>query len=126
MDKEKRLLQFSIYKAVLPIFNSYLKLFQKKNTALHPIHVELYNLMKQFLAYFIKHEIISMEDTFENLLKIDLKDSNNYLRDNMLFTSADVTKITKNSKKIDPRVAEFRGALKNAYSNIAACYKNYH
>ena len=119
-QRKKTLLQFNIYKAVLPIFNSYVKLFQKKNTALHLIHVELYNLMKQFLAYFIKHEIISIEDTFENLLKIDLKDPNNYLPDNMLFTGADVTKIIKNSKKTDPRIAEFRGTLKNAYSNCAA------
>ena len=57
--KTKILLHISVYQAVLPHFDKYIKLFQSKECLLHELHVQMFQLTKQFFAFFIKHELVS-------------------------------------------------------------------
>lgn len=119
VEKLKTLLQIGIYKTVLPHFNQYLKFFQSKAIFLHLLHFELFDLTKQFLTFFLKHEIVSKIEYAQDLLNINVNEPDNFLSDALLYTGADVSKLLKNSKKNNVHVKEFRKTLREAYSKCA-------
>lgn len=122
VQQKKTLLYIGVYQSVLPHFNKYVKLFQSKESLLHELHVQIFNLTKQFFTFFLKHELVSSIKTYHDILKIDTADSENYLPVKLIFTGIDVLNISKKPKP-DSTVIEFFEVLKKAYSRCAEYMK---
>lgn len=106
-----------MYLAVLPQFNKYVKLFQSEECLLHELHVQMFGLTKQFFAFFLKHELVSCMNTYKDILKIDVANSENYLPDKLIFTGVNANISNKIS---NTSMQEFMKVLKQAYSRCAA------
>lgn len=120
LEQQKTLLHMNIYNSILPHFNKYVKIFQSKECQLHELHVQMFHLMKQFLTFFIKHELVCRINTIDDILKIDFNDASNFLPDKHIFG---IGSSSVKSKHNSSTVKECTAIIKNAYGRCAEYMK---
>ena len=103
---------------MLPHLNRYIKLFQTQETLLHELHVQLFELVKQFLVFFI-FSLVSAIEIYGGIAELDIKDEKNHLPQKLIFTGSDANKIFQSLRKNDPLVNEIMDILKHGYLKCA-------
>ena len=98
----------SIYDSVLPLFRSYVMLFQREQPLIHKIYYEQIDVVRTFLSYFVKPEILAKCKNAKQLRAIDLS-GDNILPTNLIFIGQKAKSIVKEKDK------EFLEKVVNAY-----------
>ena len=74
----------SIYQTVLPLFKSFVMLFQQEKPLIHKIYFEQVSIIKNFLSYFVKPDVLVACKTGKQLKKCNLS-PNSLLPKNLLL-----------------------------------------
>ena len=74
----------SIYQTVLPLFKSFVMLFQEEKPLIHKIYFEKVSIIKNFLSYFVKPDVLVACETGKQLKKCNLS-PNSLLPKNLLL-----------------------------------------
>ena len=98
----------SIYDSVLPLFKSYVMLFQQEQPLIHKIYYEQIDVVRTFLSYFLKPEVLAKCKNVKQLVAIDLS-GDNILPTNLIFIGQKAKSIVKKKDK------EFLEEVVNAY-----------
>lgn len=70
---QKLLVYITLYRGVLPKFESYIKLFQKEEPLLHTQHQRMFQLTREFLVLFMKPEEVP-QHSVRRLLRVSTHD----------------------------------------------------
>ena len=98
----------SIYDSVLPLFKSYVMLFQREQLLIHKIYYDQIDVVRTFLSYFVKPEVLAKCKNAKQLVAIDLS-GDNILPTNLIFIGQKAKSIVKEKDK------EFLEKVVNAY-----------
>ena len=88
----------SIYDSVLPLFRSYVMLFQREQPLIHKIYYEQIDVVRTFLSYFVKPEVLAKCKNAKQLRAIDLS-GDNILPTNLIFIGQKAKSIVKKKDK---------------------------
>ena len=88
----------SIYDSVLPLFKSYVMLFQQEQPLIHKIYYEQIDVVRTFLSYFVKPEVLAKCKNAKQLRAIDLS-GDNILPTNLIFIGQKAKSIVKEKDK---------------------------
>ncbi|GBL87240.1 hypothetical protein AVEN_270516-1 [Araneus ventricosus] len=89
---QSKTLFMGFYRFILPHLNKYIKLSQSREILLHLLHAQLFDLIKQFLVFFIKHKIVAKLTTYEDITKLDVGDTSSHLPDKLIFIDTEGSK----------------------------------
>ena len=98
----------SIYDSMLPLFKSHVMLFQREKPLIHRIYHEQIDVVRTFLSYFVKPEVLVKCKNAKQLVAIDLS-GDNILPTNLIFIGQKAKSIVKEKDK------EFLEKVVNAY-----------
>ena len=76
--RKTTILYMGLYCSILPMFKSFVLMFEQKEPMVHRLHDELTELFRLFLACFIKHEAIK-DLNAKKLAGLDVEDSTKHL-----------------------------------------------
>ena len=104
-NRRYTILMISLYISVIPILKSYVMLYERKEPLVHTLHEEHSKLLEQFLACFIKPEIL-INKSVKELLELDVTKNNMKTADMFIgSTPRGIINETK-SPKSDPFVMD--------------------
>ena len=117
--RSKTLLMMSMYQSVLPLFKSFILMFELKEPMMHRLHDEQTDLFRHFLACFLKQENLK-DVSAAHLKKIDVVNQNLHLPPNDIFIGDAAENLLKSLKKHSTLRQEFRKMIISAYTNAAS------
>eukprot|EP00111_Clytia_hemisphaerica_P013916 TCONS_00040959-protein len=115
-DMTKLVAEF--YQAVLPLFKSFVLIFQQKSPQVHRLHSSISSVTREFFACFMEHSTIKGL-TGSKLQKVDVK--GNLRKSKHIYTGTmtrTLGKKLKEEKKIET-LNEFKACVKEAYVETA-------
>ena len=116
-QKMKTKLQLSFYIAVLPLLNSYVCLFQGKDTLIHLVHEKQVQQFTDFLGCFIKPEhVVGKSGKELKALDLESDEDGKYMKQRDMFVGGAAKKIIKIAEKEDSDVNKFRNQASAAYT----------
>ena len=111
--RQETLLHVNLYLEILPIFKSFILIFEQREPLVHRIYDEQVDLVKTLLACFIKPEFIK-DITGRKLKGLDLKDKNMQRKLNEIYVG---TKAEEILLRISHKNSEFKSDfLKNLFN----------
>ena len=120
LQKDKTQPMSHSYEAILPIFKSFVLIFEQKVPQVHRIHYQISSVAREFLACFVNHDSIKGL-TGSKLKKLDI--GNNLRKAKNFYVGASTERVGKKlrkEKKIDT-INEFERSVKQAFINTG-CY----
>ena len=105
----------SVYSSVLEVLKEYTLLFQAKEPMVHILHDEQSRLLREFLGYFIKPELLPRESRKITSLAIDNKKL--WLPVTDMFVGSLARKVMQKSNIKDPAIRDIQERLQMAYVN---------
>ena len=121
--REKTDIQFNFYISVLPLFKSFILVFEQKEPLVHRLHDDLKELVRSFLACFLKVEKIKSISS-KRLCKLDVKDRSNQKPINAWFIGNSTNQIISKLRSDDPIKTDFYERLRKAYEIGAEYIQN--
>jgi hypothetical protein len=91
-ESDKTVLHIDLYKDILPMFKSFLLMFEQASPMIHRLHDEQTKLVRSFLCCFIKHEEVK-DITARRLKKLDVKDERIHMPLNVMYTGSGASKL---------------------------------
>lgn len=112
---QQTLVEMNLFKDVLPMFKSFILIFEQKEPMIHRLFDELTELMRTFLVSFIKHDVIKPLNG-KQLLDLDVTKENNFIAIEDIFVGQCTTKILNEN----PQIKEtFLPIVRKAYTETA-------
>ena len=110
------LLDMSIYLSVLPLFKSFILIFESKEPLVHRLHEEMLSLVRHFFCCFVKHEFVK-DLAAHKLLTLDVTSKKHLMPLSMLYVGrqAEVLLVELDSSE----VLHILETVKNAYIGAA-------
>ena len=103
------------FAAVLPVFKRYVLLIEMKEPKIHKLHDEQVDLVKEFLSYFVKPELLStIKPEQMKSLKVDDKQNQLHVRD--VFMGDTTRDILKEMRNNDSVRRNFESLVQDAYT----------
>ena len=102
--RKETCLQLSLYSSALVYLRQYVMLFQQAEPAIYKLHDNQVRVIREFLACFIKPEILSQCNSISKLKKLDVEDPQHHLANSLLFIGkkgGNVRSKSKNKNKHD-------------------------
>ena len=119
-DRKTTTMIMSVYTAVLPILKKYVMLFQMTEPLVHMLNEKQTELLREFLACFIKPEVIVAQKTSKQLSELSTHDGKNRLPSKDMFVGTKASAIVKESSSKNQNVVDsFLKATEAAYINCA-------
>ena len=106
----------SIYQTVLPLFKSFVMLFQQEKPLIHKIYFEQVSIIKNFLSYFVKPDVLVACKTGKQLKKCNLS-PNSLLPKNLLLVGNLAKKLVTKGAVNDDVVNKFLDETFAAYQS---------
>ena len=103
----------SFYQSVLPIFKSYVMVFQSETPIIHKVYLQQISIVKKFLSYFVKPEDLAKCKKGKHFLKLDLK--NSLLPKDLLFVGFKAKKLIQKLGTNDKDVVKFLEKVEQSY-----------
>ena len=75
------LIQMNFLISLEPLYDRFLKLFQREDPLIHILYSEMKDLMRGFMLRFLKSSIVSAQNTGKKLLEVDVEEKDNQLSD---------------------------------------------
>jgi hypothetical protein len=97
----------SLYQSVLPLFKSFVLIFEQHRPMVHKLHDKLVDTTRCFLACFLKPEVLNVKSA-KALQKIDVKDQSKHLPPKEMFVGEDASLILT---KLDQKAARFSNTV---------------
>ena len=117
-QKHKTLLIANFYEAVLPMFKSFILIFEQKTPQVHKLHLKLSEVTRDFFACILKYESIKGL-TSSKLEKLNIKNELRKTKDFFIGVSNEkLTGKLRRENKADV-VKEFQVCVKKAFINTA-------
>lgn len=116
-QREKFFTIIDIIRGLLPILEKYAKKYQMEAPVIHTLHGEMFSLVRHFLTYFLKLDIIP-ETSAKKLLKLDVKNTDHQLPDKRLCVGQ-FAFVTLRKARTEKRHAHWIGDL---YTKLRAGY----
>ena len=113
--KKMTLLQLSLFSSALIPLKEYVVLFQQAKPAIHRLYDNQFKVMREFLANFIKSEVLVKYNTPSKLQGLDCSNPEFHLRKDLIFISSKVEKIRSKSRENDAIVESFLKQALDAY-----------
>lgn len=112
-------MQLAFYQEVLPTLKAYVMTFQSSDVMVHQLHDRQIQTFTNFLACFVKAEVIAHKSP-KQLQKLNLdEDEGKYMKMKDMYVGPKVKKIMKDSEKNDTVVDKFLKCASAAYINCA-------
>ena len=105
------MLVLHFYSSSFPLLKRYTVLFQTKEPMLHKVNDEQLALLKEFLACFIRPDLL-LDQSARRLVKLDLAAPSNWLPDKDVYVGLSTQKLCN---KQDSIVVAFMKAVRKAY-----------
>lgn len=81
----------NLYLSVLPLLQEYIKLFQSGKPLIHKLHDKQFELLKGFLACFVKPEVFRrIGNSAKKIMGVDISNKNYHLKDDLIFVGKKV------------------------------------
>ena len=107
-------------------FKEYVMLFQEAESAIHKLYDDQFKVMREFLANFIKAEVLVKYNTPSKLQSLDCSNPEFHLRKDLICIGSKVEKIRSESRENDAVVASFLKQALDVYVKCGIIYsKNY-
>lgn len=112
------LLLSNVIVSVMPLFKSFILIFEQKEPLVHRLHDELVLVFKSFLCCFLKHEYVN---SFNNISRVDVKSESTHANKDVFIGDA-AQKILKEKMSRDERNV-FRTRVLSAFVETAEYLK---
>ena len=116
--REKTHLIADFYNSVLPMFKSFVLIFEQKTPQVHRIHLQIYELTRDFLSYFVNHESIKRL-TGSKLKQLPIKNEMRKTEDFYIGSSTEKVAHKLRREKKDDIVKEFQVCVKKSFLETA-------
>ena len=110
------LIQMNFLISLKPLYDKFLKLFQREDPLIHILYSEMKDLLRAFMLRFLKNSDVSAQNTGKKLLEVNVEEKNSQLSDMevgqstkaLLDKKKDIAKIElMNMKKFYQTVTQF-------------------
>lgn len=108
----------NMYLAVLPMFKSFVLIFEQSELMCHRLHDEQTSLFRDFLACFVKQQHISGLSA-RQLKELDVSNVNLHHSTSTVFVGNAVEQLIAQSNKHSALAGDFRKEMKAAYVSAA-------
>ena len=109
------LLQLSLFSSALSPLKEYVMLFQQAEPAIHKLYDNQFKVIREFLANFIKPEVLVKYNTPSKLQGLDCSNPEFHPRKDLIFIGGKGEKIRSKSRKNDAIVESFFKQAVDAY-----------
>ena len=113
-------LVLNFYASALPLLKQYVLKFEQKEPQIHKLNDEQFDLFNNFLACFIKPNVLNECTSHRKLTSLNISDTTNILNTKDIFLGVKVDKIIKGSKPTDKSVKDFLAQAIAAYQACAS------
>ena len=122
-NQNRYVLLISFYQSVLPIFKSYVMMFQGDSPLIHKVYYQQVNLVKEFFSYFVKPSVVAKCKKGKHLLKLDLSEKN-ILPKKLIFIGLKAKKLVDKLGYENSVVVEFLDRVRKAYVECGLYLQN--
>ena len=112
-NRKKTEIQLNFYVTILPLFKSFVLVFEQKEPVMHRIHDELTSVVHHF-ACFLKIQIV-VDISSKRLSQLDVTKAENQLPINKWYVRTDARQILRKLPADHPVKTEFYKAMKQAF-----------
>ena len=113
--KKMTLLQLSFFSSALIPLKEYVMLFQQAKPSIHKLYDKQFKVLREFLGYFIKPEVLVQYNTPKKLKELDCSKSEYHLRKELIFIGSKGETIRRKSRKNDATIESFLRKAIDAY-----------
>ena len=113
-NRKKMEIQLNFHVTILPLFNSFVLVFEQKEPMMHHIHDELTSVAHHFFACFLKIQILVYFSS-KRLSQLDVTKAENQLPINQWHVGTDARQILRKLPADHPVKTEFYKAMKQAF-----------
>lgn len=90
----------NLFVSVLPLLKEYVKVFQSGTPLIHKLHDKQFELIKSFLACFIKPDVFASNgNSAKQILKLNVEDKSNHLPNSTIFAGERVKGLISSEPK---------------------------
>ena len=75
------LIQMNFLISLEPLYDKFLKLFQREDPLIHILYSEMKDLLRAFMLRFLKNSVVSAQNTGKKLHEVDVEEKNSQLSD---------------------------------------------
>ena len=104
----------SLYQSVLPLFKSYVMLFQSEKPLIHKVYYKQVDAMRTFFSYFVKPDVLATCKNGKQLLNLKLKEEN-LLPKELIFIGSTASKLVEKLGRQHVNVVSFLDKTAQAY-----------
>ncbi|XP_071134229.1 uncharacterized protein [Mytilus edulis] len=112
-----------LYSSVLPLLKQFVLTFEMKEPMIHELHEQLVKLFREFLACYVKPEILKSATTSAKLKRLDISTTANFLKADKMFIGIKSSQVIQKNQK-DVTVKTFLHNVQDAYKNCGLTLQN--
>ncbi|XP_076109456.1 uncharacterized protein LOC143078481 [Mytilus galloprovincialis] len=112
-----------LYSSVLPLLKQFVLTFEMKEPMIHELHEQLVKLFREFLACYVKPEILKSATTSAKLRGLDISTTANFLKADKMFIGVKSSQVIQKNQK-DVAVKTFLHNVQDAYKNCGLTLQN--